>query len=41
MIIKKNWQNFNKKIRLDKDFGFAKIKIVNPTAFSVYRDGGF
>lgn len=26
---------------LDKGFGFAKLKIVNPTAFSVCRDGGF
>ena len=42
----KNWRNFNKNILncqkgLDKGFGFAKIIIVNPTALSVRRDGGF
>ena len=33
-IFKKN------KLALDKIFGFVKIKIVNPTALSVFRDGG-
>jgi hypothetical protein len=35
----KNWLNFNKsKKKLDRAFGFAIFKIVNPTAF--LRFGG-
>ncbi len=38
----KNQRNFNKsKLGLDKGFRFAKLNIVNPTALSVRRDGGF
>ena len=40
-VLNQNWNNFNKsKLGLDKGFGFAKIKVVNPTALSVRRDGG-
>ncbi len=46
MVVKgfdKNWRNFEKSKLggLDKGFGFAKLDIVNPTALSVRRDGGF
>lgn len=37
----KNRQYFKKsKLGLDKSFGFVKLNIINPTALSVYRDGG-
>ena len=46
MVVKGLKQNFSKnKVNcqkgLDKGFWFAKINIVNPTALSVRRDGGF
>jgi hypothetical protein len=40
-----NLPNFNtnksQTRRLDKGFEFGILRIVNPTAFSVRRDGGF
>ncbi|PIR90052.1 hypothetical protein COS93_02300 [bacterium (Candidatus Gribaldobacteria) CG07_land_8_20_14_0_80_33_18] len=42
--IMKYWPNFktNKlQTGLDRGLGFGILKVVNPTALSVYRDGGF
>jgi len=38
IIKKKTWHELN---GLDIVFGFGILKIVNLTAFSVHRDGGF